>query len=384
MARIALLLVVALVAAAPAAAEVPKAPSGLKLYKPPKNLKTYQHGDLIWARKVENALPQASRTWTLLYRSTSVRGKAIGVSGFVVLPKGKPPQGGWPVVSWAHGTSGIADSCAPSRDPQGPYTAYAAPQFGAWLKAGYAIANTDYEGLGTPGVHPYIVGRSAGRGVVDIVRATRQLDGRLARRYVIAGHSQGGHAALFAAALAPKRAPELRLRGVAAFAPASHLDLLSRALPSFTSPSGLSGLAALVLRGVASVYPQIKPSQIASDRALPLLPQVDKVCLGELNAATSFGGIAPADLVRPGADLEPLNKLLARQNPNLRIAAPVLIAQGMSDTTVLPFTTDQLDSELRARSGNQVRYLTYADVEHVGIVGAADRATRRFLRARLK
>src|SRR5918992_1023642 len=183
MARIALLFVVALVAAAPAAAEVPKAPSGLKLYKPPKNLRSYDHGDLIWARRVENALPQASRTWTLLYRSTSVRGKAIGVSGFVMLPKGKPPKGGWPVVSWAHGTSGIADSCAPSRDPDGDYTEYAAPQFGAWLRAGYAIANTDYEGLGTPGVHPYLVGRSEGRGVVDIVRASRQLDGRLARRY---------------------------------------------------------------------------------------------------------------------------------------------------------------------------------------------------------
>ena len=62
-------------------------------------------------------------------------------------------------MSWAS-TSGIADSCAPSREPKGPYTFYAAPQFGAWLKAGDAIANTDYEGLGTPGVHPYLVGRS--------------------------------------------------------------------------------------------------------------------------------------------------------------------------------------------------------------------------------
>jgi pimeloyl-ACP methyl ester carboxylesterase len=383
MLRIALLCVVALVAAAPAAAEVPKAPSGLKLYKPPKNLKSYEHGDLIWAREAENPLPQASRTWTLLYRSTSLRGKAIGVSGFVMLPKGKPPKEGWPVVSWAHGTSGIADSCAPSRDPQGPYTVYAARQFGAWLKAGYAIANTDYEGLGTPGVHPYIVGRSEGRGVVDIVRASRQLDGRLARRYVIAGHSQGGHAALFAAALAPKRAPELRLRGVAAFAPASHLDLLSRALPTFTSPSGLSGLAALILRGVSSVYPQIEPSQIASDRALALFPQVDRVCVGELTAPSAFGSIAPADLVRPGADLEALHRLLAQQNPNLKIAAPILLAQGLSDTTVLPFLTNQLDSELRTRR-NKVRYLTYPDVEHVGVVGAADTATRRFFKARLK
>ena len=385
MARLALVCLAALVVAAPAAAaKVPKAPPGLKLYKPPADLTAYEHGDLIWARKVENPLPQASRTWTLLYRSTSLRGKAIGVSGLVMLPKGKPPKQGWPVVSWAHGTSGIADSCAPSRDPSGPYTAYLAPQLRAWLRAGYAIANTDYEGLGTPGAHPYLVGRSEGRGVVDIVHASRQLDGRLARRYLIAGHSQGGHAALFAAALAPKWAPELRLRGVAAYAPASHLDLLSRALSNFTSPSGLSGLAALVLRGISSVYPQIEPSQIASDRALALFPQVDKLCVGPLNASSAFGGIAPADLVRPGADLEPLNRRLAQQNPNLKIGVPVLLAQGLSDTTVFPFLTNQLDGELRARRSNRVRYLTYPDVEHVGIVGAADAATRRFFKARLK
>jgi pimeloyl-ACP methyl ester carboxylesterase len=383
MTRIALLCLVALLVALPAAeAQVPKAPPGLALYKPPKNLQSYERGDLIWARRVENPLPQARRTWTLLYRSTSVRGKAIGVSGFLMLPKGRPPKRGWPVVSWAHGTTGIADSCAPSREP-GLYTAYMAPQLRAWLRAGYAIANTDYEGLGTPGVHPYLVGRSEGRGVVDIVRAARQLDGRLARRYAIAGHSQGGHAALFAAALAPRRAPELRLRGVAAYAPASHLDLLSRALPTFTSPSGLSGLAALVVRGISSVYREIDPAQIASDRALQLFPQVDEVCLGTLNEPAAFGAIAPADLVRPGADLEPLNRRLAQQNPDLRIAAPVLLAQGLTDTTVLPFLTDQLDDELRARE-NRVRYLTYPDVEHVGIVAAADRPTRRFLRARLK
>jgi pimeloyl-ACP methyl ester carboxylesterase len=382
--RIALLCAVALVAAAPAAeAKVPKAPAGLELYKPPKNLKSYEQGDLIWARRVENPLPQAGRTWTLLYRSTSLRGKAIGVSGFVMLPKGKPPKDGWPVVSWAHGTSGIADPCAPSRDPKGPYTFYAAEQFSAWLRAGYAIANTDYEGLGTPGVHPYLVGRSEGRGVVDIVRASRQLDGRLARRYVIAGHSQGGHAALFAAALAPKRAPELRLRGVAAYAPASHLDVLSRALPSFTSPSGLSGLAALIARGLSSVYPQIEPSQIASDGALALLPLVDKVCLVELNSASAFGGIAPADLVRPGADLEPLHEILERQNPDLKITVPILLAQGLTDTTVLPFLTNQLDGELRERK-NKVRYLTYPEIEHVGVVAAADMPTRKFFKARLK
>ena len=200
---------------------------------------------------------------------------------------------------------------------------------------------------------------------------------------MIAGHSQGGHAALFAAALGPKWAPELKLRGVAAFAPASHLGLLSRALPGFTTPSGFSGLAAMVLRGVSSAYPQIKPNEIASDQALALFPKIDQVCLGELNGTSLFGGLAPASLIRPGADMSKLNSILDDQNPNLKISAPVLMAQGLSDTTVFPFMSNQLDTELRA-TGDKVTYLTFPDVDHVGVVGAADARTRKFFAARLK
>ena len=80
---------------------------------------------------------------------------------------------------------------------------------------------------------------------------------------------------------------------MAAFAPASHLGLLSRALPGFTTPSGLSGLAAMVLRGVSAAYPQIEPNEIASDQALALLPKVDQVCLGELNSPRCSAGWRP-------------------------------------------------------------------------------------------
>ena len=382
-ARIALLCLLALVVAAPAQAKVPKAPAGLGLYKPPKHLGPGKHGDLIWARRVKSPLAQASRTWVLLYRSTSVHGRAIGVSGMVFLPRRKAPKRGWPVVSWAHGTSGIADICAPSRDPGGPYTAYLKPQLNAWLKKGYAIANTDYEGLGTPGVHPYLVGRSEGRGVVDVVRATRQLDRRVGKRYVIAGHSQGGHAALWAAGLASKWAPELQLRGVAAFAPASHLGVLSRALPALTTPSPLSAIAGLVLRGLAAVYPAIKPSELASDEFLARLPRADHACIDQLYGSDTLGGLAPSQIARPGADLGTLNRILDAQNPALKIPAPVLLAQGAADSTVPPSLTAELNTELHAK-GDKVTYATYAGVGHVGIVAAADARTRRFLSRRLR
>ena len=69
------------------------------------------------------------------------------------------------------------------------------------------MVSTDYEGLGTPGVHPYLIGKSEGRSTLDIIRAARQLDSRIGTRIAITGHSQGGHAALWAASLAHSWTP---------------------------------------------------------------------------------------------------------------------------------------------------------------------------------
>ena len=164
---------------------------------------------VIWARRQTGSDAIAGkRSRLLLYRSTRVDGKPNAVSGSLALPKGKPPKGGWPVITYAHGTTGSADACAPTRGyDAGMLVSYAYPLLRRWLKAGYAVVRTDYEGLGTPGVHSYLVGATEGRSVLDAVRAARTLEPRLSKRFVIAGHSQGGHAALFAASLAPELGP---------------------------------------------------------------------------------------------------------------------------------------------------------------------------------
>src|SRR3954454_19214804 len=111
-----------------------------------------------------------------------------------------------------------------------------------WLKAGYAVVRTDYVGLGTPGAHPFLHGRSEGTAVLDAARAARRLDKRLGKRVVLAGHSQGGQSVLWAASLAPRYARDLNVRGTVAFAPVSHLTEQSTALSAITSPNALSGL----------------------------------------------------------------------------------------------------------------------------------------------
>jgi pimeloyl-ACP methyl ester carboxylesterase len=387
------LTVLGALAAAGAQAKTRTGPAGEAFYTPPAPLPGAAHGDLIWARRLTGAAvaPGASSTTLVLYRSTGVDGKATAVSGIVQLPKGKAPKKGWPVITYAHGTTGIADQCAPSRDAAGtpvhPYNAYILPLVTRWLKAGYAVVRTDYEGLGTPGVHPYLIGNSEGRSTLDIVRAARRLDPRISKTTIISGHSQGGHAALFAAALAPKYTPDLRLKGTVAFAPASHLDEQIPLTTVLTAPGGgLSGLVATITRGIQAADASFDPAAILSDPASAFYPQTLTQCLPELSAATSFGGLAPKDLFKAGTDFKPIAALLDAQDPShLRIRTPLLIEQGSADTTVIPLFTDQLAKELaKAAGGKTVTYKKYANVDHAGIVAAAAKDATAFIARRLR
>ena len=373
-----LALVVSLVLAvlpATADAKVRKGPAGDAFYTPPTPLPGGRHGAPIWARRLTGtpALRGGAGNRLLLYRSTGVTGKAVAVSATVSVPKGRPPKGGWPVISWAHGTTGIADQCAPSRDsasnPAHDLIDYAYPLLRRWLKAGYAVVRTDYEGLGTPGDHPYLIGASEGRSVLDAVRAARKLDRRLGRRVVLAGHSQGGQAVLWAASLAPKLTPELKVRGTLALAPVSHLAEQSALLPNLKQPSALSGLIAMILRGVDIARPQLGVAAGLSDRAAALYPQTLTECLGALTSAGSFGALAPADLIRSGADTRPVIAALGQLDDpeDLRIRTPVRIQQGTADATVFKAFTDPLVDDYRKR-GNPVTYKTYEGVDHVGAV----------------
>src|SRR6201991_3585269 len=311
-----------LAAPATASAKVPPGPAGTAFYTPPATLPS-THGDPIWARTLTGGatLSAAKSNTLLLYRSTAVNGTPIAVSGTVSIPKTKAPKGGWPVVTWAHGTTGIADACAPSIAGN---TAYDEPLLNSWLKAGFAVVQTDYEGLGTPGEHPYLIGVSEGRSVLDMVRAARKLEPKIGKDMVVAGHSQGGHAALWAGSLAPKWTPELKLRGTLALAPASHLGEQGALLQALTSPSGLSGLAAMIVRGVDIADPQLNLQSLLSDQAKALYPQIDEKCLGDLSKPDSFGGVAPANLFVPGANLNPFLAALHDIDPEtVKIKGPV-------------------------------------------------------------
>ncbi|MEA2440271.1 MAG: hypothetical protein QOH76_1695 [Thermoleophilaceae bacterium] len=384
-------LILALAAAVPAAAKVRTGPAGEAFYTPPSPLPAGKHGALIWARKLtgQPALKSAGKNWLVLYRSVGTDGKAIAVSGTVSLPKGKAPKAGWPVISYDHGTTGIADQCAPSKDstsnPAHLYNSYAYPLLNRWLKAHFAVVRTDYQGLGTPGIHQYLVGTAEGRSTLDIVRAARKLDSRVRNRVAIAGHSQGGHAAIWGAALAPKWTPELKVRGTVAFAPASHISELVASVRLVTSPGGgLSAEAALALRALDDFKPALGVQSLFTDKLAALYPESLTKCQPQLAQADSVGGLAPSELLRDDADLNPLVAALDVSDPeNLTVKTPLAVEQGSADKTVFPALTDQLVKELRGRKA-KIEYRKYKDVSHGAIVvAAADHATK-YLKTRLR
>lgn len=374
-ALIASILALALVLA-PQAGAAKTGPAGDAFYEPPSKLPK-GHGKLIWKRGSGQyvRLDNAAYTKNVLYTSKSPQREQVAVSGSISVPEGKAPKGGWPVISYAHGTTGVADVCAPSKasakNPALLYTTYVYPQLEEWLAAGYAVLRSDYPGLGTPGPHPYLIGKSEARGVLDIIRAARDFDPSIGKRFLLAGHSQGGQAALFSAGYAESWTPDLKLRGTVSYSPASHLLEQGIAIGSLTGPSPLSGLATTILYGATTANPGIVAEQVLEPKPFSLYPLLDEKCSQQIGQSNNYGQFAPADLLAPGQPDATFSKVLAKMNPNVETSQPIFLAQGSADTTVFPLFTDQLNSELVA-GGNDVDYRLYPGVGHGDLVAAAE------------
>ena len=339
----------------PAAADVYEAPPG-KIAGPP--------GTVIQFEGLDTDLTTA-HAYRLLYRSTLPGGKPIAVSGIIVAPFRKPPPGGWPVVAWAHGTTGVVRRCAPSLLPDPVATI---PGINHLLARGYVVVATDFVGLGADGTHPYLVGESAARAVLDSVRAARPFGG--GGRFAVWGHSQGGHAALFTGALAPDYAPDLALAGVAAAAPASKLGLLFE-----NDLNSLAGriLTAMALRSWSQVYGHPLGGLVKPDA----MKTVTEISAGCIDLVSDGLRMLKEERHMPRAFLEadptttrPWSVTIIENTPTKAPKAPVFIAQGSADTVVAPAVTDQFVRQL-CRQGARVDFVRLAGATHFDIARKA-------------
>lgn len=306
------------------------------LYAVPDPLPAGEHGDLLRYQRIGEDGGSATR-YRIMYLSESLGGDPIVVTGTVVVPTAPAPAGGRPVLAVAHGTTGIADACAPSKGGGAAELALTP----AAIERGWIVTVSDYEGLGTPGRHPYLVGESEGRGVVDSVRAAGQLpDAERSDTTLVAGYSQGGHGALWAGQIAEEWAPELDVLGTFAGAPATELPLI---LSAAGSP-GASGFAFLIVAGFEAAYPEADPASFLTEKGVDLLGAVDEGCIREV-----FGALAgQTELVRPeGPATSPWRELATENDPG-RVATdgPVLIIHSDQDEVVPAFLSGLLFERL--------------------------------------
>ena len=182
-------------------------------------------GTLIRSEPLEYSVV-GGKGWRVVYTSIDGQGRPVAVSGRIFVPDAPAPAGGRKVVAWAHGTVGLASSCAPSRATTYTDLGFLAPA----LQRGWVVVATDYAGLGMPGAPTYLIGEQEARDVVNSVRLARAFpDSGAGREWIVYGASQGGHASLWTAARAASIAPELRLVAVGAAVPAAELAAIMHA-----------------------------------------------------------------------------------------------------------------------------------------------------------
>jgi hypothetical protein len=328
----------------------PEAFTGDDFYAVPDPLPEGDHGDLIRYQQLDGG--DGATHWRVMYLSESLAGDPIAVTGTVTVPDGDAPEAGRELVAIAHGTTGIADECAPSKGDGVGEGALA----GLASERGYVLAITDYEGLGTPGRHPYLVGESEGRSVLDAALAAAQLPGaEVGDRFAVAGYSQGGHGALWAGQLAEEWAPDLELVGTFAGAPATELPLIFGAAESMP----IVGFLYMIIAGFEAAYPdEADPSDVLTDAGLEALAEVDDGCAGEV--LPRLGALAREDLLRPGVgSVEPWATLAAENDPG-RVAtdSPILIIHSAADD-VVPAALSQILFDRMCGLGQQVERRVY-------------------------
>ena len=229
----------------------------------------------------------------ILYTSTTVDGRIVPVSGYMIEPA-NPWQGAGPTptVVFGPGTRGAGDGCAPSRgpwmmgqiDPAQPTvgTNYETLHHQAAALMGMRVVVSDLIGLGTPGAHTYVLHTEEGHALIDAARATTQPHHPVG----FWGYSQGGGASAAAAELAPSYAPDLNVKGAFAGAPPADLVETMRGVDN----SSILAVVGFALNGWTERYPEFKPALDANlnARGREFLESTRDACMADSAARWGF------------------------------------------------------------------------------------------------
>ncbi|MCW4355486.1 lipase [Hoyosella sp. YIM 151337] len=323
-------------------------------------------------------LPGTARAHHVHYWSTGLRDEPVPVTGAIFVPEGNPPPGGWPILSWAHGTVGLGDDCAPSTAGR---SARDIEYLAHWLSQGYVIVASDYLGLGAPGLHPYLIGEPTAYSVIDMVRAAVAADPALSRKWAVIGQSQGGHATLFTTRLAPSYAPDLDFRGGVGTGVPSHLEYLISAtgpwLPDIGQP-GLTVFVSYIIASLRAAYPEAHIDSYLSPLGRSVIADAEHLCYWEQHARVR--GIGIGSLFSRQLTDAPFFTAIrdAMEVPVSGYERPFFIAQGGVDVVVWAPLTELLAAQLRA-TGQPAAVRYYPNDNHDSTMAASLGDTTPFL-----
>ncbi|MDL4818434.1 lipase family protein [Actinomadura opuntiae] len=364
------------VAAAPAGTD--PGPAGDAFYTPPSPLPAGKPGDVIRARPAKAGPPAAralADAWQVMYLSTNALGKPVAVTGMVLVPKNGDPAKA-PVVGFGPGTSGPAFRCAPSRFvDQGAF--YEQSAINEMLQAGYAVAETDYEGYHENPTTTYVV-NSMGYDLIDAVRAAQRLpeaglspDAPVAFR----GYSQGGAAAMWAGQKQPGYAPELKLTGVVGGGVPSDLAAVGAPLEG-AKPFGFL-LYSMV--GMDNAYPELKLASYANDAGKAMLADFqDNVCTLELLLGYQGKTVPDYFTSSPYANEDWLARVAENTLGADPIKAPVFQYHSTADEIVAFGQAKELRDNY-CRLGVQETWKTWDKISHITLVYRGNQDAMAFL-----
>jgi len=352
----------------------------------------------------DNTLPpNAAESVVMTYKMKGITGKETQATALVFTPKTAPPAGGWPIVAWAHGTAGVADDCAPSRqklittsiltgEDKATYN-----MIDSFVKEGYVVVAPDYEGLGEPSgseMHPFLHVKSEAYSITDAVVATKSwLGSKVSNKWAVLGHSQGGHAALATAQYAARA--NMDYKGAVATAPANNLKMIEELsemaiaqMEDFSFPQALGyaildTLTSYMAAGIKSVYPteSVYSKIFKSPTDKFAAENAESLCLFDLGFEFMGGPVSQYALAnenslkgyssrkQEGFKNDPIVKqYLEKDSQPLQtvIKTPIIIYQGGSDNIVLPQATDALVAQARALT-TKIDYRTDPTWDHFSV-----------------
>ena len=332
-----------------------------KFYNVPDPFPAGKPGALVRSEEIEQYdIPYSVSAVRILYHSRSASGEDVAASGVVLFPfDKKPPAGGWPVIAWAHGSTGVARRCAPSlmrNLGHGPFLAM-------YVNLGYAMVATDYTGLGTSFRNAFLDGPSNATDVIASIPAARAAVPQLGARWIVMGKAEGG---LTVVAVAEKE-NEVRdsdyLGGVAISDIASAKEIYEPA----TAGSSSLMLTSLAY-GIKTVYPQFQVSDMLTEKALAFYREIGETC-----AQATSPQLPSMATVKPGWESTGfVRQYFDRNDPGQTHAyGPILVISGHADPSRIAAASQAIGR--MCKQGDRVQWERYPDLDPGSVIGESVR-----------